>query len=434
MSARGIVGAGLGLLLALGVGVPGCGGATEQPNDSGTAGDEGEETAGAAHAGSASVAGRTNGGTDTGRSDATADGGAINAGSRGGDVNEPGGSGGATGGDASDPGGGGDDPIVPGNGQAGASGELPIGESYRATDCNGHQVDLNPDWVKYCVVLSGCLGEDPAWCLMSPQAGYDFYFQFDVIHGPPYVHAQPGHERFELTSCEKQLSTCDDLLACSGSRRLQAECDINKKARCEGERAINCATKLGVSTGVQNCERLSGKPGTCQVVGTGVDARALCVVKATCNAPGTQTCDGDKVVSCDATGVGGGEDCTQFGLKCRAVGATAFCAPPLPTETCDQKGAPFCDGNAVAYCNPDGIPLKGPDCGTVGDLVCSGGGADTNGDDWWDCVPRGCSMTNWDGGFQECQGNDSVSDMGWWRVRIRCADYGLTCKGGACAQ
>ena len=410
----------LSLLLALSIGAPGCtdSGGSDTGAGGAAAGDNGVD-----HAGSLSKAGHTSAGTHTGGAttggDAT-DGGAPEAGN-----GSLGGNAGANGGDTG----------IGGNEDAaGASGQPAAGKSYEATDCSGHNVELDPEWVKYCVVLSSCTNTDVNWCLMSPKTGYDV-----SVNGwrpnKPYDFKEPDRDRFELKSCERQLNSCDDLLACSGSGGWQqSDCEATTTAHCDGERAVNCHPNPGVDAGVQNCERLSGKKGACQVIGTGADARAVCVVKAACDNPGTQTCDGDKVVTCDATGIGGGEDCAQFGLKCRTSGTRASCAPPLPTETCTNKASLFCDGNAPAYCNPDGLLFKAPDCGASGDLVCSGGGADNIGDNWWDCVPRGCSITAWAGVYQECKGNDAVVDMGFWRVRIRCADYGLTCRGGGCVR
>jgi hypothetical protein len=405
---RCAVGSGLALLLALSVGAPGC---TDSPESvgavAGAAGDDGSHAAGAPHAGSTPQAAA---GADAG------------SGTTGGDASGSGGDGGTAGANTGDGGNAGD--------AAGAGGQA-TSESFAATDCNGDDFELDPEWVNYCVVLSACGASNLAWCLMSPKTGYDV-----SVSGwrpdQPYSFKEPQHDRFELASCEKQISTCDDLLACSGYRLLQNDCDVDATAHCDGERAVNCDSNPGVTAGVQDCERLSGEKGACQVVGTGADARALCVVKATCDAPGTTTCDGTKLVTCDATGVGGGRDCAQFGLQCRTSGSEAFCAPALPTQTCDNKGRLFCAENAPAYCNPDGIAFKAPDCGATGDLVCSGGGADHVGDNWWDCVPRGCSFTAWSSQGGTCEGDELVEDTGFWSVRIRCTDYGLKCENGGC--
>jgi hypothetical protein len=314
------------------------------------------------------------------------------------------------------------------SGASGASGAGGDGAApFEVLDCEQQPVQMDPEWVRYCTVLSACTEEEQLlWCLTAPTSPWNFQFGSATL---PLTAERPDF-RFEVASCGSDIATCEDVLACAGSRLAGDDCEPDVVAHCDGERAVNCAA----SRTVDDCERLTGEQGACQLIGEGEEARAICVIAATCSQPGTESCDGDKVVKCLEGGVAEGRDCAEFGLECAVERGHAVCVPPAPTETCTNTGVARCDDGAITYCNPDGALFRGPQCTVGGAFECGSAGADNSDDRWWDCLPAGCD-NSWNGEDARCEGDDYVFDAGFMSVRVHCPDYGFaTCRGGRCAD
>jgi hypothetical protein len=317
-------------------------------------------------------------------------------------------------------------------GQTGQAGAGP--EPFEGVDCHGEPMELDPEWVRYCTVLAACTptleedlpggasytGLDLAECLSTVKSLWSFRF-FGDEQG---TNLRAGHPDFKVNfvACPNSLDDCEDVLACSGKSRDVPACANDASSRCDGDLAINC----GEENHVSNCARLTGLSNSCQLVG----GKAVCVVAPTCAAPNTDSCDGTKVVHCADNGIGYGKDCAQFGLTCVLEADRALCLPPLPTETCTERGTAKCVDGVRRYCSPDGISFESPACNSVGDLACSLGGADNNGEYYVECMPQGCaadfySIYNDD---VSCEGNDYVNENGNRKLRVSCPANGFaTC-------
>lgn len=178
-----------------------------------------------------------------------------------------------------------------------------------------------------------------------------------------------------------------------------------------------------------DCQKLTGKQGTCHVFGEGAAAHAECAVSdecATADEPSERHCSGDLLRHCDGPGVGFGIDCSALGLDCVEQGqGRAECVLPREPETCDSPGTGSCDGATIRFCGDDGVAYE-RDCALLGDMVCGEGTGDRIEDTpWFDCVAKGCE-TRFEAA-DRCDGDDLVLHIGQddAGVRVACTDYGF---------
>jgi hypothetical protein len=309
---------------------------------------------------------------------------------------------------------------------------------FEIQDCQGQPLTLDEDWVRYCVLLASCDGEgnpraDLGWCLTAPRP--DYVYSLETVGGKlEYLSREPNPDRFAFQACQKSIANCDDVLACAGSRRVLDECATDTSARCDGDRAVNCPPVSGLANrpGVRDCAVLTGKADSCQVIGSGETAYAACVVQASCATPGEQSCDGDIAVRCDADGIGEGEDCSQRGLTCRVSEGRAFCAPPLPTATCAPVAKARCEGNAPAYCSPDGLDFVAEAC--PDEQICAVIDEDFDYQHFG-CKPKDCADEEAIDHSSACDGDDIVLDLSFWSGRVHCPRYGFsTCRDAQCVD
>jgi hypothetical protein len=334
-----------------------------------------------------------------------------------------------------------------GGGQGGAGGELTLGgggvsagaagagggdgmggvdsSAVVGRDCNDEAFTLEEEHVRYCTVLASCSSVSLGRCLVAPRSPSEYWF-FSSNGGQTVSGVAPQlDDRTPL--CPATIATCEDVFACTGARSAAEECDANAEARCDGELAINC----GNHPELLDCERLTGKAGTCTLTG-GV---AGCEVKSDCDTAGEQGCDGDVAFECGAGAIGFGRDCAALGMKCVEEHGRAFCAE-APVGTCDAVGTAYCEGDQRAFCNSEGELFEAPACGGAGDLTCAiAVGNENVGDYAVDCVPAGCGNA-WGGLTEDCEGDDYVAREGYWNsLRIHCPAFGFaTCRDGRCTD
>lgn len=302
-------------------------------------------------------------------------------------------------------------------------------------DCNGNAYTLDAEHARLCVLLASCAG--PSFSPIPDTFGGGLTVSSCLRQGPALTvfqfrttpPDQPLMFDARASACAESITTCDDVLACAGFRLPIAECDDGALARCEGDLAINC----GKDPSVTDCERTTGKTGSCELLGEGAEQRAACVVKAQCSEDaGTFACDGDTLYRCTEQGVGEGSDCSRFGLTCEASSAWQYggCIQAPPNAACDAPGRAECSGNAQTFCGTDGR-LYSHACGSSGELVCAEGTGDAQTDGvWMDCMPAGCETLLDD--FEDCDGDDLITDFG---LRLHCPDYGFaTCRNLRCAD
>jgi hypothetical protein len=352
----------------------------------------------------------------------------------------PAGAGGSRGG--AGPGGAPSEGGAPRAGAAGATSGGDAGEAGAPNDtelpyvaknaCTGEPVTLDEALLRWCVVTSACTGTEVVWCLND--VGTNVVMDFSSFTGaPPFKAQRPPIGLAGVATCAADVASCDDVLACAGFKRAEAECATSKATRCEGDIGIFCGNIARPEPSVVDCVRMTGKAGTCRVVGSGDAARALCVVDDSCPGPdGSTWCQGDMLRRCNG-GRSDGIDCAAFNLDCVQISAGyAECAPPLPQTICNQPGTPYCDGDKPAYCNPDGLLFELPSCSVAGQLTCD----DTLGMDDMGvgCYPKGCAAEPEDPGFGHCEGDDYVFN-GELHLRVHCPSYGFaTCRDNVCAN
>lgn len=339
-------------------------------------------------------------------------------------------------------------PEVPGGGQGGsaeigglggAGGDGGVYESSSGTgpayppapvvtgvDCNDDEVTLDADWVRHCVLLASCapLGLQVSDCVANTDA---LAYQMTARH-PDAPWPLDGR----MLSCANIATSCEEVFQCTGLRRATSECAEDQAARCDGDLAITCQNG---EERVIDCYRVTNAHDACEVVGTGANARAECLVRAEC-VPSRPRCDGDVLYSCEEGGPGYGVDCAQFSLSCVEIGETAACGLPLPTLGCDEPGVARCDGTELSFCAADGVEFT-RDCSRA--LACVTGSGDMPTDDpWMDCALPGCDVRF--EAFDACDGHDLMLDLGKQPastngVRLHCPDYGFeTCTDGRCSN
>lgn len=339
-------------------------------------------------------------------------------------------------------------------GEAGEAGAPPTAP-HGAVSCNGKPLHLNEDRVAQCVMLTGCTGgrHSPEYLGSRQRLGEcvtDGLTAFSTSTGgepgrPGYWWPTPYVSDARWSACPRTLTSCDDVLACTGFRLPIHECDKQTQARCDGDVAINC----GDDALVVDCAKTTGHAGNCQVLGTGATAHAACVVKDACGAASDAVrCDGDRVYQCGADGKGVGADCAQFGLKCYEmksyVAAYAGCAPPPSADACIGRGYSS-DGDDVFYCDPNGKRYA-IDCTTGGDFTSYMQSDDPPDPDFYACRPGDCHDEGEAVWNEICDGDDvrlglgdggdlTLSNSPDARAYVHCPDYGFkTCRDGQCVN
>lgn len=322
-------------------------------------------------------------------------------------------------------------------GDGGAGGSVGAGPSagppavINGADCTGAELELDGEVVRRCVVALSCLGPDGG----SVSGCVQYWPKFAGYHLGRFG-GDDGEEldrplqfATHLEPCvDAPLDGCDDVLACSGMRAAADECDGALATRCEGDLAINCSTNE-----IKDCKRLTGEAGRCREL----DGKADCLVVPACaEEDGTFACDGDLAYGCRG-GIGYGTDCSQRGMTCGMVAGFSLCRDrELPTETCTNVGETACDGDAMTFCDADGV-LFTHDCGESG-MTCTDEGPAEEGPtpEWLDCVVAGCKPG--DSVQDHCVGDDLVLPLSMpseAAVRLHCPDYGFaTCQYDRCAN
>jgi hypothetical protein len=290
-------------------------------------------------------------------------------------------------------------------------------------DCKGRPLGLDPERLRQCVLLVSCAGNefdnDVSRCVQGDNE-VSFHFYDKKVQEP---------WRYDLrgANCLGALRTCDDVLACLGSRVALDECADGQTTRCEGELAITCNAQ---DESVIDCQKSTGQKGACQVLGDGAAAHAECVVDAPCTASTRiNDCHGDVTYRCQAPDLAFGADCGQFGLTCKR----GVCATRTVPEHCDEPATAGCDGSVIRACSPSG-ELFERDCSRfIPAMVCSQTGGDEENDNpWYDCEPKGCYWPF--DNFDSCRGDDLVAHVdNDSELRVHCPDYGFaTCSYGRC--
>lgn len=122
-------------------------------------------------------------------------------------------------------------------GGAGGRGNEPF-----VKDCRGKAIELDAGWVRFCVLAASCTtGEffGIPGCIASPKSPAAYHF--GAINGhPPFTH--PGPSRPSYWSCAETVTSCDDVIACSGVEPpLPTEtCDAPGTADCKGNSRTYC--------------------------------------------------------------------------------------------------------------------------------------------------------------------------------------------------
>jgi hypothetical protein len=282
--------------------------------------------------------------------------------------------------------------------------------------CGGRSVELDPELVRRAVVFSACRGGSVGDYLREGLDGFVYHYD-----GGNVQHPWQGHSLY-LAECPQAVLDCDDVWACLGQRPAAAACADDAVTRCEGQRAINC----GPSPSITDCSDTTSRQGSCRVLGEGSEARARCVLSDGCTDAPEKRCEGDWIVTCDASGAKYGSDCSRHGLTC----LHGRCEPPA--VACTDVGQASCEQDRIRVCTPEG-QLYERDCSRLGAMTCLEDGGDRPEDvPWFDCVPAGCSAP-----FEypdTCKDDHvMVALADGTRSALRCADYGFpTCSNGRC--
>ncbi len=236
-----------------------------------------------------------------------------------------------------------------------------------------------------------------------------------------------GHDNCDgndANGCETPLDTLTDCGSCGTScSRAHASATCTTRScriatcssgygNCDGNDANGCETNTNTTT--SHC----GSCGTsCSYPHAGASCAGGTCAMGSC-APGWADCDGLDSNGCE-TSLHTLADCGACGTMCSRSNATATCSSGTCSISSCNGGYGDCDASDGNGCETSLHTLT--DCGSCG-TTCSRSNATAT------CSSGTCSISSCNGGYDDCDGNDSNGCETSLHTLTDCGSCGTTCS------